>query len=282
MKRLCWHRLGILFSLLLLNGCTGVALNVASSLVPNLTGAFFEECDLELARQSLPAQLKLMEGLLKGTPENTAFLTALSMGFTGYAMLFVEDEAPGRASRLYLRARAYGLKAIGVHEPTPQTIQARLKTIDQDTLAPLFWVAMSWHGWINLNLDDPAALGQLGAAQACLERVLEIEPNYFYGAPYLLAGSMLAARPQMLGGDADRAKDCFSRAMAVSNGAFFLAPYYYARYYAVRVQDRKLFLDLLSGIVNGRADQLKEVCLINTAIQEKAQGLIEKADDLFF
>jgi len=263
-------------------GCTSLAVNAASSLLPNLTSVFFEECDLELARQSLPAQLKLTEGLLKNAPGNREFLTALCMGYTGYAMLFVEEENPERASRLYQRARVYGLRAIGIEKPIHQAIQDRLKEIDAGDIQPLFWIAMSWNGWINLNLDKPAALGELSTAEACLDRVMEIDPDYFFGTPYLIAGSMLAARPTMLGGNTAKAKDYFSRAMAASNGAFFLAPYYYAKYYAVRVQDKALFLELIRRVEQGRPDQLKEVCLINAAVQQKIKGLKETADELFF
>ena len=263
-------------------GCARLAVNATSSLMPDLTRTFFEECDLELARQSLPAQLKLMEGLLKKAPQNREFLKALCMGFTGYAMLFVEEEDPARASRLYQRSRAYGLRAIGMEESTNHALQARLKLISRDEIDALFWVAMSWHAWINLNLDKPAALGELSMAQACLDRVMEIDPDYFFGAPYLIAGSILAARPEMLGGDAARAKDYFTRAMAASDGAFFLAPFYYAKYYAVRVQDKALFLDLIRRVEQGQPDHLKEVCLINAAVQQKIKGLKETTDELFF
>jgi len=282
MKRAPFHLYIPVLLIVCLAGCTRLALHATSSLVPDLTRTFFEECDLELARQSLPAQLKLMEGLLKNAPQNREFLTALCVGFTGYAMLFVEEEDPERASRLYQRARVYGLRAIGIEEATHQAVQDRLKSIGSGEIEPLFWIAMSWHAWINLNLDQPAALGELSTAQACLDRVMEIDPDYFFGAPCLIAGSMLAARPQMLGGDAARAKDYFSRAMAASDGQFFLAPYYYAKYYAVRVQDKALFLDLIRRVEQGRPDHLKEVCLINAAIQQKMKGLKEMADELFF
>ena len=272
--------LGLL--LLLLSGCTRLALHATSSLIPNLTQAFFEECDLDLARQSLPAELKLMEGLLKNAPRNKEYLTALCMGFTGYAMLFVEDEDPERASRFYLRARRYGLKAIGLENATLQAIPDRLTAIDREDIKPLFWIAMSWNAWINLNLDKPAALGELSTAQACLGRVMQISPDYFYGSPYLITGSMLAARPKMLGGDAAKAKVYFSKAMTASNGQFFLVQYYYAKYYAVRVQDKKLFFDLIREVDREQPDRLKEVCLINSAVKQKMKGLEKMADDLFF
>lgn len=259
-----------------------MALHVTSPLIPNLTSAFFEECDLELAEQSLPAELKLMEGLLKSAPQNKELLTALCMGFTGYAMLFVEEEAPERASRLYLRARRYGLKAMGIEDANHQPILARLSAMDKGQIEPLFWVTMSWNGWINLNLDKPAALGELTASQECLKRVMKIDPEYFYGSPYIISGSMLAARPKILGGDAAKAKEFFTKAMAASNGKFFLAQYYYAKYYAVRVQDKELFLNLIEEVEQAPLDQLKEACLINSAIKEKMKGLKEMADELFF
>ena len=268
--------------ILLMTGCTRLALNATSSLIPNLTRAFFEECDLELAEQSLPAELKLMEGLLKNAPKNKEILTALCMGFTGYAMLFVEEENPERASRLYLRARRYGLKAMGMENPNHQAILARLGTIDKERIEPLFWVTMSWNGWINLNLDKPAALGELSTAQECLNRVIEIDPGYFYGSPYIINGSMLAAKPKILGGNAAKAKEFFTKAISESKGRFFLAQYYYAKYYAVRVQDKELFLGLIKEVEQAPLDQLKEACLINSAIKEKMKGLKEIADELFF
>ena len=283
MKRTFHSLLIAVLLIILMTGCARLALNATSPLIPNLTGAFFEECDLELAEQSLPAELKLMEGLLKSAPQNKELLTALSMGFSGYAMLFVEEQDPERASMFYLRARKYGLKAMGIEDnATDQAILSRLSAMDKEQIEPLFWVTMSWNGWINLNLDKPAALGELTAAQECLTRVMKINAEYFYGSPYIISASMLAARPKILGGDAAKAKEFFTKAMAVSKGKFFLAQYYYAKYYAVRVQDRELFLNLIEEVEQAPLDQLKEACLINSAIKEKMKGLKEIADELFF
>ena len=64
MKKTSLSLFAIVLLKLLTTGCMKLALNATSSLIPNLTRAFFEECDLKLAEQSLPAELKLMEGLL--------------------------------------------------------------------------------------------------------------------------------------------------------------------------------------------------------------------------
>ncbi|MBW1798508.1 MAG: hypothetical protein JRJ21_08940, partial [Deltaproteobacteria bacterium] len=68
----------------------------------------------------------------------------------------------------------------------------------------------------------------------------------------------------------------------VSNGKFLLAQYYFARYYAVRVQDKELFLKLIKEVENSPSDGLKEVCLINAVMKKKTKLLMEMSEDLFF
>ena len=258
-----------------------MALTVMPDFVPNMTRTFFEECDLTLAEQSLPSQLKLLEGLLKSAPEDKQLLTALCMGFTGYAMLFVEEKDAQRASDFYVRARTYGLRALGVKDPTPQALSDRLQSVSSEDLESLFWVTMAWNLWINLNLDKPAAMGQMHASQECLNKVLAMDPDYFHGSPCILMGSILAARPPMLGGDPARAKEYFVRAIAHSQGRFFLAQYNYARHYAVRVQDKSLFLSLIEDVEKTPANEMEETCLINTAMKKRMQALKEEMDELF-
>ncbi len=276
----------ICLSLLAWNGCMRFAFRLTPSLFSDLTSSFFEECDTKLAASSIPADLKILEGLLKSDPGNRKILSALSMGFCGYSMLFVEDESPGRASSLYLRARNYGMAALGLDADRftgmdSGGILSRLKEIGAEDLESLVWVTVSWNAWINLNLDKPEALAQFRLSQACLDRVLEIDPQYQYGLPFILMGASLSVLPPMLGGDPRRARTYFEKALKLSNRKYFLAQYSFARYYAVRVQDKTLFSELIQEIEQGDPGGLSDVCLINAVIQEKARQLEEKVDDLF-
>ena len=270
-------------------GCLKFALRVSPSLFPNIAASVFEECDLELAENAIPANLVLMEGLLKNDPWNKQLLTTLSIGFNGYSMLFVEDDNPDRASKLYLRARDYGIsslgnKGVGMKNPgiKIEDLQVKLKAMGKKEFEALFWTAISWNAWINLNLDKPAALAQLGLSQACLERVMEIDPNYLHGLPYILKGVSLSARPKMFGGDVKQARNYFEKALELSDRKFFLAQYYFARYYAVMAQDKQIFFKLIQEIINENPYELKDVCLLNRAVQLKAKRLKKVADEFFF
>jgi len=279
----------ISLSVLLLSGCMSLALKLSPSLFPNFVASVFEECDPELAKGSIPPNLKLMEGLLRNAPKNRDVLITLSMGFSGYSLLFVERDDPARASALYLRARDYGIRALGdkgafLKNPRlrGKMLQTALLNMSKKDLKPLFWTAMSWNAWILLNLDKPAALAQLTRSQACLERVMEIDANYMYGLPYILMGASLAAMPPMLGGNIQEAKDYFEKALRLSNRKFFLTQYYFAKFYTVRVQDKELFLKLIQEIIDGDPHELKDVCLINGVVQNQAGQLRETVEDLFF
>jgi len=265
-----------------------IILRSSTSLYHNFSEAIFEECDPELARESIPANLKIMEGLLKSDPDNKDILRLLCMGYSGYALLFVEAEDPARASDLYLRAREYGQRALGqkglifsLEKINRDTLQEVLLTMGSKELESLFWFTLSWNGWLNLNLHQPAALGQLTLSQTCLERVMEINPEYFHGLPYTLMGVIYSARPKMLGGDIKKSESYFKQAFALSRREFFLVHYYYARHYAVRTQDKELFLKIIREIEQGDPQALKGACLINQSIKLRTNELRQTADDLF-
>ena len=154
--------------------------------------------------------------------------------------------------------------------------------MNRSDLEALFWLTFSWNAWTHLNLDKPSAIAQMDASQVCLQRVLEIDETYFHGAAHILQGTVLAARPPLLGGNPAEARSHFQKAIQMSRGQFFLAQYYYARYYAVAVQDRKLFIHLLKEIQEGNPEGLEGACLINTVIQAKARHLADQVDDLFY
>ncbi|MEE4352130.1 MAG: TRAP transporter TatT component family protein [Desulfatiglans sp.] len=270
------------------SGCVSMALRFSPSLIPNLTESLFEECDTALVKESLPADLKLMEGLSKNAPGNRQILISLCKGFTGYAMLFVEEDNIDRASALYLRARNYGIRALGSKgfflaesERGIKNVRKGLEKLGEKEIEALFWTIMAWNLWVNINLDKPAALAALAITQPCLERVLQVKPDFFYGAPQVLMGTLLASKPSLMGGDPVRARTYFEEAVEISNGRFFLVHYYYARYYAVRTQNKQLFISLLQDIAQRHPNELIEVCLINRVMQQKALKLLEESEDLF-
>jgi hypothetical protein len=251
--------------------------------------AFFSECDHELARQAMPSNLKLLEGLLFSDPSNPVILKALCAGYAGYALLFLEEEDPKRAAALYLRARNYGLQSLGDRgnnlANNINKLNLSIDTINKiagSDIDSLFWTAVAWSGWIYIRGDDPEALAQLGVLRACIKRVLDSAPDTFYGLPHALSGTISATLPPMLGGDPEAAKKAFEIAIRASDGRFLFSKYLYAKHGAVRMQDRALFESLLKEIAEADPAALPGACLLNQASKQKAERLKSMIDELFY
>jgi len=103
-------------ALQLFSGCAAgnrLTIQFAKPLISGSIEALYEETDPAFAEIAMASHLKLLEGMLKSSPNDRRLLTTACQGFAGYAMLFVEPSDPERAREFYLRAREYGLRALG-------------------------------------------------------------------------------------------------------------------------------------------------------------------------
>jgi hypothetical protein len=85
-------------------------------------GAFARDDDPELVRDAIPFGLKTMESLADELLDDVELRLALARGFTQYGFAFLQQPAElgappevaqgelSRARKLYLRARAFGLR----------------------------------------------------------------------------------------------------------------------------------------------------------------------------
>ena len=85
----------------------------------------------------------------------------------------------------------------------------------------------------------------------------------------------------MLGGKPDKARGHFEKCLELTQNKFLIAKVIYAKTYAVQMQDSALFKKLLTAVLEAPADTLPEQQLANAVAKQKAQKLLESADDLF-
>lgn len=279
-----------LFSLVLFNSCSleKFVIRQTGTLLDYGVVALYEETDLVLAEQALASDIKLLEGMLKGDPENEHLLMLTSQAIAGYALGFTEDEFPDRAKILYLRARDYAARVLLQNEfnltednITIDEYNHKVKSISEDNLNALFWAAFSWAGWINLNLDNPQAFVDLPKVEALMNRVIEIDSTYYHGAGLLFFGSIWGTKPRMLGGDPEKAKMYFDKNLEITKGNFLLSYVYYAKYYAAKILDEDLFRKQLKIVKETHEDVLPGEQLLNAIAKKKADFLLSKTEDIF-
>lgn len=276
------------FSVLLV-GCSlqKMALKTTSGLFAYGIDALYAEPDLQIAETAIVSNLKLLEGFHRADPKNKAILDLLIQGYAGYAQAFLEDQSPERASRIYLRARDYGFRRLALSKAFKDGIPrkeadfvARLPYIQKAELPTLFWTAFAWGGWVNLNRDDPQAVFDLSKVKAMMKRVLELDDTYFFGAAYLFWGSIYGSIPPMLGGNPEKAKENFEKALKVANKKFLIGQVYYAQYYATTTLNEALFDELLNQVMAAPVDILPGYELLTQVAKRKARNLMARKDDL--
>ncbi len=276
--------------LVLFTGCSinRMAVRKTGELIGNGMSAIYEESDLQLAKTSIAANLKLMEVLLKSDPGNSQLKLLLAQGYGAYALAFIEDEDPERAKYFYLKARDFALEVVNkefktedfAQLPLPE-LQEKLKNADKDDVEPLFWLATYWGSWVMLSLDNNRALFALPKIEAIMQRIIELDESFYFAGAHLFFGSLYAAKPVMLGGKPAESKKHFDRALELTDNNFLLTRVYYAAFYAVRMQDGELFDKLLNEVLEADLNILPEFKLINQVAKKKAIMWKNRKDELF-
>lgn len=265
-----------------------LALDSTAALLERGRASVLDEPDWQLAKDAMPAQLKLVESLLASAPGDRRLRRMAAEGFGGGAFLFVEDADPARAKGLYLRGRDHALAALalkpafaGLAAKPLDDFSAALKAATADDVPDLFWAGFSWGGFVNLSKDDAAALADLPKVVALMARVRELDPAYHFAGADLFFGVYYASRPVLLGGDPKKAKEAFERAHKATKGDYLMTHVLDARWYAVAVQDKELYTQLLKKVLESPSGRLPEARLTDEAAKRKAAAYLEKTDDLF-
>jgi predicted anti-sigma-YlaC factor YlaD len=261
---------------------------------------FASDDDPELVKAAVPFSLKLMEGLLNENPRHEGLLLATASGFTEYAYAFVQQDADeledkdlaaaeemrGRARRLYLRARNYGLRGLAVrHQGFEKALRAEpkqavhLATVKDVPL--LYWTALSWAGAVSLSKDNPDLIGDMPVIEAMMDRALALDEAFDNGAihTYLITYEM--SRPGGTGDPAARAREHFERALALTKGLEAGPMVSFAEAVCVQKQDLKQFEALLQQALTINLDVKPECRLVNLVMQRRAKWLLSRTDQLF-
>jgi hypothetical protein len=284
---------GLFLALLLawlLAACTPAQLVVRSS-QPLLEGgitAMNRETDLALARAAMPANLKMLEGMLVKDPHNHTLRLYAAEGFYGYSYGFVEPADPRRAATLYRRCYDHARLALQQDglalDPAgaaPQALQQAVAKLGKPAVPALFWTASCLGKWIDLNRDKVAGIAGLGNAATLMQRVVELDDTFYHAGPDLFFGAYYGGRPPLLGGDYARSGQYFRRAAEITGNRLLLVDLFKAQYLYRQQLDRTGFQRALQHVLDTPADRYPELALINAIARVRARQLLQHEDEWF-
>ncbi len=304
-------RLTLLIIPLLLGACSinKLAVNaLADALSGDGPSTFTTETDPQLVGDALPFALKLYESLLEMTPEHQELLVSTGSAFVMYANAFVATPATmrppsefdkqeselRRAKALYLRGRAYVIRALDLRHPgfqaalggEAESLDAALQQTTEEDVPLLYWAAAGWVAAFSLDPFDLQLAFTVTKAGTMMERALELDDDYGMGTIHDFLIQYYAGLPESMGGDKETAEYHFERAVQISDGAL-AGPYMsYAETIVIpsQIQDPDAhvrFTELMEQILEIDVDAHPENRLANILVQQKAEWYLENLDDVF-
>ncbi len=267
-------------------GCAGLVDKASQRLAGNLTAGILAQDDVATARDGIPSWLLLIDGLIEGNPDNVGLLVAGARLYGAYSGGFVED--PARAQRLSAHAFDYARRATCIDLPALcktleqpfEAFHAEVGKVGAKNIETVYVLATTWAGRIQANTSDWKAIADIPRVQALLDRVVALDPNYKSGEPYMYLGVLATLRPASLGGEPEKGKAYFEKALALSGGKNQMVRVLYAKQYARLVFDKDLHDRLLNEAI--AADpHAPGLTLINVIAQQQARQLLESGKDFF-
>lgn len=287
--------------LTLVVGCSieKLATNKLADALAGSGTVFAGDDDPELVRDAAPFSLKLMETVLAETPDHEGLLLALSSGFAQYGYAFVQQDAErleeddfeaserkkARAKKLYRRARDYGLRALEHRYPDWKKNllvdpEETVKQAGTDDVPLLYWTAAAWGSLISLSKDDPETIADLPQVAAMADQALALDEGYDHGSLHSFMIAFEFSRADPSPDPMATAKKHFDRAMELSKGQNAGPLLAWVETVSIQEQDGDEFEKLLRQALAIDVSARPEWTLLNTIMQERAQWLLDRKDDL--
>src|SRR5438128_6684954 len=285
------------------SGCATVkrmAINKLGDSLSESGTTYAADDDPDLVGAALPFSLKLVEGLLAQSPKHRGLLFTAASGFTEYAYVYVQQDADAmesqdldragvlraRARRLYLRARDYGLRGLeakhrGFKERLMADPKTAVKAANKADVPMLYWTAASWGSAISVSKDHPDLIADQPVVEALIDRALELDPDFDFGAIHGFLINYETARQGGQGDPAARARMHFDREVELTRGQLASPFVSLAEAISVPSDNRAEFESLLQRALAVDPDARPEWRLQNLVVQKRARWLLSRKDDLF-
>ncbi len=269
-----------------LGGCASMMSSAVTGLTDNLSAAILNQDDPELVRIGAPSYLLLLDSFVEGSPDNPDILAAAATLYATYGAIFAEDEL--RAAKLTSRARRYSLKAMcetyapacAWPDASYDEFVATLDGVGARHADFLYTYGFASLAFLKAHSSDWSSLAELPRIEALFTHYLNISGDAVNGNVYTFMGILLTFRPPALGGEPERAREFFEKAIALTDGHDLNVKVEFARGYAKLLYDRELHDRLLNEVI--AADPYQDgFILTNVMAQEEAATLLAEADDYF-
>ena len=260
----------------------------ASSLDPKESKALQQEAkknwDKRDDKEKLSAALAAYEKLIKSDPNDYASLAFLSRGY--YLLADGHTDNMEEKKRLWEMGVGFGERAMATNQAFKEKMLANggkveeaLDVLTKDQIDGIYWTAVNLGKW-GKNSGIATVLKYKSRIKMMINRVGELDKNYFFGAFDRYWGAYYAIAPGFAGGDIKKSLESFEKSVKTEKnylGTYVLV----AELYATKKGDKELFKEKLNYVLKAKTDVVPAIAPENVIEQRKAKKLLADMDNLF-
>jgi hypothetical protein len=156
-----------------------------------------------------------------------------------------------------------------------------VKQADEDQVAGMFWTAFGLAGAININRDDIELVAYLPKARLLFERVVALDEGFHHASAHMALGLLFTSQSAAVGGNPERGRKHFERAIQLTKGRFLMPRVLYAMTYGTMQQNQKFFHDGLMAVLRTSPAVWPEQRLANELAHLRARRYLAYEKELF-
>lgn len=247
------------------------------------------EGDAHWAKRTDPAEIKAAiaawEKAAAADPKNLDVLVKLTRGNYFLADGYLRDNEKEYLRMMDLGVK-WGEKAMIAASPDFEAkmrsgakLPDAVKVVPKEGVPAMYWYASSLGKWAKRK-GFAVLLGQKDNVKATMDRVLQLDPNFYYGGPHRYFGAYYAVAPAFAGGDLGKSKEHFNKSLEIEP-KYVGTKILWAQELAVKEQDEATFDRLLKEVLDTPDDVIADVTPETIVEKQKARELMEEKDDLF-
>ncbi len=252
----------------------------------------------EVAEITLPLSFETQKRKIQKNPNNQLFYLNASKSRITYAYGILMEKGDRLMYSDYYKSREYYTKSLDLfiisrnylfnalelkYENFITKMRNKEKIVfKKEDIDYLYWLSGSLAGSIQASQGDPQYLIDLPNIKWLLENAIAIDPDWQNGT---LSAAMMSVYLNDLTGDKNAQKialfyfDLAEKQSNASNASIYVT---LAENYAVSLQDKKLFIELLDKAINIDINNNKSLKQSNKLSQSRAKWLKSRVDDLFY
>lgn len=239
-------------------------------------------------QSKLEEAIAAWEKVVAEDPRHAEALTMLSRAnyFLADGFLALQDGQTEREMKTYEKGADYGERALIVLEPdfekamrAEQKFEDAIKNISKKGMPAAYWYAVNL-GRFASKQGLSARLYYKDKLRATMERILELDPKFFYGAADRYFGAFFAILPGIAGKDLEASARHFAASLETSP-EYLGTKVVKAQFLAIELDDEEMYRGLLQETLAADETDNGDIAPENRAAKRTAKKMLDEADDKF-